>query len=97
MCHAITLIIEAWATCAAATLVAGGGKGCFWGCLGLGDCQVACTFDAIEMNAHRLPVVDESRCTACGDCVTACPKDLFSLELAKPSVVGRLPIARSGR
>ena len=69
------------ASCAAATLVAGGGKGCLWGCLGHGDCQVACTFDAIEMNSHHLPVVDESRCTACGDCVTACPKDLFSLEL----------------
>ncbi len=68
-------------TCAAATLVAGGGKGCFWGCLGLGDCQVVCTFDAIEMNNHRLPVVNESLCTACGDCVTACPKNLFSLEL----------------
>jgi Na+-translocating ferredoxin:NAD+ oxidoreductase RNF subunit RnfB len=68
-------------SCAAATLVAGGGKGCFWGCLGIGDCQIACTFDAIDMNSHRLPVVDESRCTACGDCVTACPKDLFSLEL----------------
>jgi len=68
-------------SCTAASLVAGGGKGCFWGCLGVGDCQVACTFDAIEMNDHRLPVVDEARCTACGDCVTACPKDLFSLEL----------------
>lgn len=68
-------------SCAAATLVAGGGKGCFWGCLGIGDCQSACTFDAIEMNSHRLPVVDEERCTACGDCVTACPKDLFSLEI----------------
>ena len=66
-------------TCAAATLVAGGGKGCFWGCLGFGDCDTACTFDAIEMNEHRLPLVDERKCTGCGDCVEACPKDLFSL------------------
>ena len=66
-------------SCAAATLVAGGGKGCFWGCLGHGDCQEACTFDAIEMDEHRLPVVDEQRCTGCGDCVVACPKDLLSL------------------
>jgi RnfABCDGE-type electron transport complex B subunit len=72
---------EGLQSCAAAALVAGGGKGCFWGCLGIGDCQVACTFDAIHMNEHRLPVVDEARCTACGDCVTACPKDLFSLQL----------------
>ncbi len=66
-------------SCAAATLVAGGGKSCFWGCLGVGDCEVACDFDAITMNAQDLPVVDEDRCTACGDCVEACPKDLFSI------------------
>ena len=66
-------------TCAAAALVAGGGKSCFWGCLGLADCERACGFDAIELNTHHLPIVDEARCTACGDCVKACPKDLFSL------------------
>jgi len=68
-----------WMTCAAAALVGGGGKACHWGCLGLADCAEACNFDAISMDAHRLPVVDEGRCTACGDCVKACPKDLFSL------------------
>lgn len=66
-------------SCRAAVLVAGGGKGCSWGCLGLGDCKVACTFDAIQMEPHGLPVVNEPKCTACGDCVDACPKDLFSL------------------
>jgi RnfABCDGE-type electron transport complex B subunit len=66
-------------TCRAAALVSGGAKACFWGCLGLGDCDVACDFDAIHMNRHGLPVVDEAKCTACGDCVDACPKDLFSL------------------
>jgi len=69
-------------TCGAAAQVAGGGKGCFWGCLGLADCYEACDFDAIRMNEHALPVVDEDRCTACGDCVDACPKDLFSLQPA---------------
>jgi Na+-translocating ferredoxin:NAD+ oxidoreductase RNF subunit RnfB len=64
-------------TCAAAAAVAGGGKGCTWGCLGLADCRVACTFDAIDMNDVGIPVVDVDKCTACGDCVEACPKDLF--------------------
>jgi Na+-translocating ferredoxin:NAD+ oxidoreductase RNF subunit RnfB len=73
---------EGLGSCAAAALVAGGGKACFWGCLGLADCAVACDFDAIEMNAFRIPVVDEDRCTACGDCVQACPKDLFSIHPA---------------
>jgi len=68
-------------SCRAATLVAGGGRGCFWGCLGLADCEVVCDLDAIVMNEHALPVVIEDACTACGDCVDACPKDLFSLHV----------------
>jgi Na+-translocating ferredoxin:NAD+ oxidoreductase RNF subunit RnfB len=68
------------ATCAAAAAVAGGGKGCAWGCLGLSDCAHACTFDAITMSASGLPVVDVDKCTACGDCVEACPKGLFVVQ-----------------
>ena len=67
-------------TCQAASLVSGGGKGCFWGCLGHGDCETVCDFDAITMNEFGLPVVDVDKCTACGDCVEVCPKDLFSLQ-----------------
>jgi len=66
-------------SCAAATAVGGGGKGCTWGCIGLADCAVACTFGAISMDRHGLPVVEPARCTACGDCVEACPKDLFTV------------------
>lgn len=65
--------------CRGAHLVAGGGKDCSWGCLGLADCEVSCTFDAITMNAIKLPQVDIDRCTACGDCVDACPRDLFDI------------------
>ena len=67
-------------SCQAAALVSGGGKGCFWGCLGHGDCESVCDFDAISMDEHSLPVVDVDKCTACGDCVEVCPKDLFSLQ-----------------
>jgi electron transport complex protein RnfB len=67
-------------SCVAAAQVSGGGKACFWGCLGYGDCERACDFDAIRMNRHALPEVIADRCTACGDCVEICPKDLFSLQ-----------------
>jgi Na+-translocating ferredoxin:NAD+ oxidoreductase RNF subunit RnfB len=67
-------------TCRAAALVSGGGKACAWGCLGLGDCESVCEFDAIYMDDNGLPVVIDSLCTACGDCVDVCPKDLFSLQ-----------------
>jgi len=66
-------------SCRAAHLVGGGGLECSWGCLGLADCEISCTFDAIRMNAERLPVVDVDRCTACGDCGEACPRDLFEI------------------
>ncbi len=65
--------------CRAAATVSAGGKGCSWGCLGLADCEVACTFDAIHMIQNGLPKVDVDKCTACGDCVEACPRDLFEL------------------
>ena len=67
-------------SCRAAALVAGGGKGCAWGCLGLGDCERICDFDAIVMDRHDLPEVIDDLCTACGDCVDICPRDLFSLQ-----------------
>lgn len=67
------------ATCGSAAAVAGGGKACAWGCLGFGDCAVACKFGAIGMNEVGLPVVDVAACTACGDCVSACPKGLFEI------------------
>lgn len=66
-------------SCQAATLISGGGKACSWGCLGYGDCEVVCDFDAISMNEFGIPVVDVQKCTACGDCVEACPKGLFSI------------------
>ena len=67
-------------SCRAALAAGGGGKACSWGCLGLGDCEVSCDFDAITMNRYGLPEVDEDKCVACNDCVEACPLDLFSLQ-----------------
>ncbi len=66
-------------SCRAAAQVAGGPKACAWGCLGLGDCAVACEFDAITLDRNGLPVVDANLCIACNDCVVVCPKHLFSL------------------
>jgi RnfABCDGE-type electron transport complex B subunit len=66
-------------TCRGEALISGGPKACSWGCLGLGDCEVACTFGAINMNEDGLPVVDPEKCTACNDCVEICPKGLFEL------------------
>jgi len=66
--------------CRAAALVAGGGKVCTMGCLGLGSCVRACSFGALSIGPDGLPVVDEARCTACGACERVCPKDIIRVQ-----------------
>ena len=62
-----------------------GDTGCAFGCLGCGDCVAACQFGAISMNAETgLPVVDETKCTACGACAKACPKHIIEIRNQGP-------------
>lgn len=65
-------------SCQAANMIMGGELACTYGCLGYGDCQIACPFDAISIK-EGLPQIDLERCTGCGNCVKACPRDLISL------------------
>ncbi len=67
-------------TCAIAHSLYVGVNGCPHSCLRLADCEVACPFDAIEMNDETgLPEVIPELCTSCGACVKACPRDLFEI------------------
>ena len=67
------------ADCRSAALVAGGAKGCRFGCLGLASCARACPFGAIEITAGGLAVVHSDLCTGCGNCVATCPRRLIGL------------------
>ncbi len=67
------------ADCKAAMIVAGGEKGCTYGCLGLGTCERVCPFGAIRMDGNGLPVISEELCTGCGICVESCPKEVLLL------------------
>lgn len=69
-------------SCKAMTLVSGGDKLCFYGCLGGGDCVEACPFDAMIMNDNGLPEVIEELCTGCGICTKACPRDIIEMHPA---------------
>lgn len=62
-----------------------GETNCSWGCLGFGDCELSCEFDAIKVNpVTMIPEVDDDKCTACGACVKACPKLLIELRKKGP-------------
>ena len=63
-------------SCAAANLVSYV-HGCVYGCLGLGDCNSVCDYDAIHV-VEGLATVDYDNCTGCGACVDVCPRHIIS-------------------
>lgn len=76
---------DGYASCKVKSTLYAGDTGCMFGCLGCGDCVAACNFGAISMDpATGLPVVDESKCTACGACAKACPKSVIEIRNKGP-------------
>lgn len=66
-------------SCKAAHQVNGGEKICQYSCLGFGDCEAICPFDAIFINDNGLPEIDPDACTGCGKCIDECPRNVLLL------------------
>ncbi len=72
-------------TCAAMNVCGAGETACGYGCLGCGDCENVCQFDAIHINAETgLPEVDDTKCVACGACIKTCPRQIIELRKKGP-------------
>ena len=65
-------------SCLSASLVHGGPLDCQFGCIGLGDCVAACSFDAISIQDGKV-VVCEDLCGGCGSCAAVCPKSIIKI------------------
>lgn len=83
--------------CRAADLVGKGGKGCVFGCLGLGTCSRVCPYGAITMSPTGLPVVNEALCTGCGLCEAACPRGVIAVMDASQEVFVRCVSTAPGK
>lgn len=73
-------------SCAAASGLFGGDKACPFGCLGYGDCVLACKFDAIHVE-NGVAKVDQAKCTGCKACATVCPKKIIIMQKASDQPV----------
>jgi Na+-translocating ferredoxin:NAD+ oxidoreductase subunit B len=82
--------------CVAAHKMAGGPKGCEYGCLGLGTCVNVCPFGALRISDRGIAEVGPE-CTGCGLCVSSCPRGLLELELADPVTVLLCTNTRKGQ
>ena len=62
--------------CHTANRLAGGMKGCTYGCLGCGSCVSKCQFGGISIK-NGVAVVDRNLCTNCGACIEECPRGVI--------------------
>ena len=74
-------------SCALAALVGEGPGACKYACLMMGDCQRVCPFDAITWQPGTIPVIDETKCTACRKCIAVCPKEVITLRYRSKRVL----------
>ena len=75
-------------SCAAAEKFYNGKSSCPYGCLGFGDCVVACDRGAISVE-NGVAVVNPSKCGACGKCAKACPNNLIQIRKLSQTVAVR--------
>lgn len=75
-------------SCKAAKQLFGGMYSCPYGCIGLGDCQAACDFDAIHV-VNGVARVNRGKCTSCGVCARVCPNHIIRISPKKNVVFVR--------
>ncbi len=65
-------------TCLDMAQLYSGDNACTYGCLGAGDCEKACPFDAIRM-VEGVAFILEDKCKSCEICVGVCPKNIIEM------------------
>lgn len=86
-CNVTSEVMEAdrLPTCKEAKMFYGGGWSCTFGCMGLGDCEAACDYNAIKV-INGVAVVDRDNCIGCKACQKACPNGIIQMVPKKKMV-----------
>ena len=82
---------DGYASCKVMASLYSGDTGCKFGCLGKGDCEAACQFDAIHVNPATGLCINKDKgavtrkacsvgCIGCGKCAKTCPFGAISVE-----------------
>lgn len=58
-------------------------------CIGCGECEMGCQFDAITMDA--VAMIDRVACVGCGVCTRVCPESAISLVRREPEEIKPIP------
>ena len=58
-------------------------------CIGCGECEMGCQFDAITMDA--VAIIDRVACVGCGVCTRVCPEAAISLVRRDPQEIKPIP------
>ncbi len=69
---------QGFKSCSASKLFFKGHGACKYGCMGYGDCQDACNYNAIDIS-NGIATVNRDLCVGCGACVKACPNQLITV------------------
>lgn len=77
---------EGITSCRAASALFGGPFACQYGCIGFGDCEKVCQFDAIHVE-NGVARVDPAKCTGCGMCKDVCPQKIIWIHNSKDKPV----------
>lgn len=63
-----------------------GNKLCRFACIGLGNCEKVCQFDAMHV-VNGVAAVDRDKCVACRMCAEVCPKQIIKMVPYKQKVL----------
>lgn len=83
-------------TCSACNMYYSGKGKCDYGCLGFGDCQAVCNYNAVCI-VDGTAQINRSLCVGCGMCEKACPKQIIGIRKKSQKIIVKCKNCDTGK